>query len=67
MTPDDFRCYCGGICVTVERNFRWRVRYTRCLSCGSYSALDWRPGKVRWRNMRKAARMTRRYENEQND
>lgn len=64
MTPDDFRCFCGGVCVTVERDFRWRERYTRCLSCGTTSALDWRPGKARWRNMRKAGWMTRRHAND---
>lgn len=64
MTPSDFRCYCGGVCVTVARDFRERVRYTRCLSCGIISVLEWRPDKARWRNMRKAGWMTRRYEDE---
>lgn len=61
MVPRDFRCWvCGGVCRTVDWYDVWRERDTECPVCGMSMVLDWNPNKYRWRNMLKAARMTRR-------
>lgn len=64
MVPSDFRCiFCNAPCKTVERVVQRRERFVQCV-CGCNMALDWNPNKYRWRNMLKAARMTRRYADE---